>query len=498
MHYLGDHNDYQPEPHGNSKSRNRGYIRTCPSVIAEIKKSVNIRPAATYHKMVNDVGHGHIAHEAVNKPKNRKQVENAVQTQKNKNKISHDAIYNANWIAHELHDFIYEIRTFPELVFFMAHPDIISDFNKLLMMKSNEQLYCVYDTTFQLGDFYITVVCFRHILFENNPFIPLAFLLHGKKLQFNHEDFITSLSRRIPNLKKSNIPIIVDREKGITNAFEAVLPNINVLHCWNHLKSDLKRWLLQNGARSAEVPIYKLGLEKILQSDSSESFEQNCQSVLGTWSQPAVAYLNKYVKNDILKYSVKFVLQENNVYNPYSGVTNNAAESFNAVIKRLMDWKESPADTIALCFYYLQNYYLREIYRGFCNLGTYQLLSKYSDLLQNPEDLNFPTETCSPGDIVDRVKESIHTFAREPASPEVAALHNADIDTDPEQDPVDTAADTEKNYLHPDLQQETPTKRQFETPTKSKFIQNNMSQIALAQRVINEKKIELVPKKVHF
>ena len=159
-----------------------------------------------------------------------------------------------------------------------------------------------------------------------------------------------------------------------------------------------------------------------------------------------------------------------------------------------MAWKESPADTIALCFYYLQNYYLRESYHGFCNLGTNQLLSKYSDLLQNPEDLNFPTETCSAEDIVDRVKESIHTFAKEHTSPEVVALHNADIDADPEQDPAHTAADPEK-YLHSYMQQETPTKRQFETPTKRQFIKNNMSQ---SQRVINEKKIEFVPKKGTF
>ena len=469
VHYLGDHHEYEPQPHGNSKSRRRPYVRTCPSLISEIKKTVSNPPAATYHRMVNQANKNHVAHEAVLKPKNIEQIENAIKSEKNKQKISHDQIYNANLIAHELHDYLYEIRTYPELIFFMAHPEIISEFNTLLMMESKDQLYCVYDTTFTLGDFYITPVCFRHILFEKNPIIPLAFLLHGKKLQFDHEDFITSLSRRIPNFKKSNIPVIVDRERSITNAFESVLPNIHVIHCWNHLKNDFKRWLQKNGAKSDEIPIYRFGLEQILKSETPELFEENCKFILSHWSRPAVDYFNKYLKNDILKYSVKFVLEQNNIYNPYSGITNNAAESFNAVIKRLMEWKEAPADTISLCFYYLQNYYLKEIYRGFCNLGSYQLKSDYADLVQNPEHINFPKDTCAPNDIVDKVKENIKHFASEDSNDQKIFQHA-------------TPCKNSKDNIEP---------KEY---SKEDFMQRNMSQIALAQSVIDMRRIELEAK----
>jgi len=38
-----------------------------------------------------------------------------------------------------------------------------------------------YDTTFQLGDFYVSVLCFRHTLFKEAPVIPAAFLVHERK-----------------------------------------------------------------------------------------------------------------------------------------------------------------------------------------------------------------------------------------------------------------------------------------------------------------------------
>ena len=37
-----------------------------------------------------------------------------------------------------------------------------------------------------------------------------------------------------------------------------------------------------------------------------------------------------------------------NIHNPNAWVTNNAAESLNAVIKRLLDWKGIPIDCICL------------------------------------------------------------------------------------------------------------------------------------------------------
>ena len=46
--------------------------------------------------------------------------------------------------------------------------------------------------------------------------------------------------------------------------------------------------------------------------------------------------------------AARFNVEPWNIYNPVSGVTNNAAESFNAVIKRLLEWKEVPVDCLCM------------------------------------------------------------------------------------------------------------------------------------------------------
>jgi hypothetical protein len=60
----------------------------------------------------------------------------------------------------------------------------------------------------------------------------------------------------------------------------------------------------------------------------------------------------------------RWVLEDLNVYHPYSGVTNNQSESFNATLKRLQRWREVPIDTILLSLYHLQGYFYNEIQRG--------------------------------------------------------------------------------------------------------------------------------------
>lgn len=53
-----------------------------------------------------------------------------------------------------------------------------------------------------------------------------------------------------------------------------------------------------------------------------------------------------------------------NLYHPFSGITNNQSESFNATLKRMQRWREVPIDTIILSLYHLQAFYYNEIMRG--------------------------------------------------------------------------------------------------------------------------------------
>ena len=92
------------------------------------------------------------------------------------------------------------------------------------------------------------------------------------------------------------------------------------------------------------------------------------------------------------------------MYNPYSGVTSNQSESFNALLKRLQSCREVPLDTIVLSLYYLQAYYSNEVQRGFAGLGTFLLSVELEDT-RRPADEIFSIPTYQPEEIMSRIQQ---------------------------------------------------------------------------------------------
>ena len=73
-----------------------------------------------------------------------------------------------------------------------------------------------YDTTFQLGDFYVSPLIFRHTIFEEKPCIPAMFLIHERKYTETHQEMFRECVARIPALKKATCPIVTDKEQAIS------------------------------------------------------------------------------------------------------------------------------------------------------------------------------------------------------------------------------------------------------------------------------------------
>ena len=69
----------------------------------------------------------------------------------------------------------------------------------------------------------------------------------------------------------------------------------------------------------------------------------------------------QYYPRSLAKTIGRWILESLQIYNPYSGITNNQSEGFNTVLKRLQNWREVPVDAIVLTLYYLQAFYHDEI-----------------------------------------------------------------------------------------------------------------------------------------
>ena len=72
--------------------------------------------------------------------------------------------------------------------YFSVHPTILlhliaqplADILDVLLRSSSKPVILHYDTVFNMGDFYLSTLVFRHIMFKKSPVIPVAFIIHSR------------------------------------------------------------------------------------------------------------------------------------------------------------------------------------------------------------------------------------------------------------------------------------------------------------------------------
>ena len=153
--------------------------------------------------------------------------------------------------------------------------------------------------------------------------------------------------------------IVTDREKAFTNALNKHLPNLKQVFCWNHLRRDLRYWLGSTHTKSKNVDDKTQccqHLFDLLQCESLEDFETLESEIKLLWPEEIIKYFDTRLRRDILDHACRWVLEDLNCYDPYSGVTNNMSEGTNNVIEGLQNWHGAPSDAIILSMNYLQNF----------------------------------------------------------------------------------------------------------------------------------------------
>ena len=244
-------------PHGNCKTNNhnRTHHMTAPSVLQSLKENIDNTASEIYKRKVQKEfipGHTTLL------PRNQKQVSNAQYGVRQKNRMTKDALYNLHELAYDAPHFVKRIVTFPDIMVICMDTRMAKEVQNLLLTHSPSPQMMTYDTTFQLGDLYVSPLLFRHTLLDGSPVMPLGFLIHERKFKETHEFFFKQVRREVPYFhseQNTAIPLVTDDERALYEAAEEVLNNIYPLQCWNHLINSLKMWLRQHGANSQEIPV---------------------------------------------------------------------------------------------------------------------------------------------------------------------------------------------------------------------------------------------------
>lgn len=376
IHYVGSLDGVIQSPHGNRKHNlNTPFIRTAPSVIEEQKTLLNKPPHKTYKMLKMETENIPSCILPVLSPRDGKQVTNTVLREREKKLPSRDDIIGIMLLNDELEGFIKKFVLIPEFYCIFASDETLNYF-KSLCNSHPEKIQLFYDTTFNLGDFYISVLLYTHPLFHGNPVIPVAFIMHHLKTANIHRDFFNFIRSICPEIDGKII--ITDREAGIVQAIKLFLPKTTHFFCWNHIRQDVAHWLkARTGYGADDVKIYGSWIYDLLNSASESDFEEKLNTLKTHWTPAFTSYFNKHIYSAIKSSGKWILLQYNNIYKAGSGITINAAESFNAVLKRLMERQEVKAQVFIIQICALDNYYYREIITSFANIGNYKLMDEY-------------------------------------------------------------------------------------------------------------------------
>nr|XP_033773412.1 tyrosine--tRNA ligase, mitochondrial isoform X1 [Geotrypetes seraphini]XP_033773422.1 tyrosine--tRNA ligase, mitochondrial isoform X1 [Geotrypetes seraphini]XP_033773431.1 tyrosine--tRNA ligase, mitochondrial isoform X1 [Geotrypetes seraphini]XP_033773440.1 tyrosine--tRNA ligase, mitochondrial isoform X1 [Geotrypetes seraphini]XP_033773444.1 tyrosine--tRNA ligase, mitochondrial isoform X1 [Geotrypetes seraphini]XP_033773450.1 tyrosine--tRNA ligase, mitochondrial isoform X1 [Geotrypetes sera len=395
IQYLGKVPDIQMQIHGNRK-KNLGkfHIRSPPSVLLSMKKEQG-KPIQIFQKLCSEGNKT-----SVMLPRDVQQVRNAKKAQKRKNQAILDDLNSAEEHSFLLDDFVWLYSLLPEVVVMAGHREMCKIFEDLASQTNDIPVLMSYDTTFKLGDYYISTLVFLHGFFKESPIVPLAFMLHKAKKELNHWLFFIMILRHCPKLCTERI-VIASHEETAIQSIDQVFPTAKRVICWNHIRQHINVWVTEQGGSMDEIEFYMTSVADLLWSDSKECFEEKLREQQGKWSQPFVQYFQSNLLNSIVQYAGAWVLKEYLVSEPGNGIMTNISESFNVVLKRLVEWQEMPMETLVISLYYLQNYYIRELLRGQCHLGNYHLREEFMSYAKLLEDVTFPEMYCNPEVILD-------------------------------------------------------------------------------------------------
>ena len=216
IHYQGDEKLSVAQAHGNAKVQTKLSFRTQPSTLKSLEKRAQgaDQPGKIYKE---EVAKQTEANAVIAQPRNLKQVQNMKAKTVQDNRLSRDAITNVHELAYSAPGFVRYISTFPDLVVVVGTPDMTNELNDVLKLKSMDQLLS-YDTTFSLGEFYVSPLLFRHIAFNDNPILLAGCLIHERKFQAHHEIFFKTILKGVQHGK--SVPIVTDEEAALINAIE--------------------------------------------------------------------------------------------------------------------------------------------------------------------------------------------------------------------------------------------------------------------------------------
>lgn len=408
--FKGKEHFFEAKPHGNRKSSSGPFLPTNKTTKEEIRETAGkSKPQKAILKLMKSKDLLS-ANSSAETPRDRKQVYNfkrserlkATNQQGKKDEIYAVMLQAAAEEEEGEEPFVHSIASWPEPMCILGFQYQFHDIARFCADPSNHCLLTI-DTTFNLGNFYVTPTSYRNLLLETtrtgkNPLFLGPTLVHMTRSYAAYSHLLAKLKEVEPNIDDVKATIN-DGEPGLMKALDTFLRNSIKLRCLGHFRQNVKEELKKLGIRGAQEKYFldkvfgsecgDVRVEGLLDASNEEEFdslllaskreimEKECEL-----NPDAVPSFYSWIVQHatLMKKSMILGVRSAAGLSRDDSCTSNDAESNNHVLKSAADKEEmSTVEFISLSKSLALNQ-RQEVIRAVLKCGEYRLKEVYSNL----------------------------------------------------------------------------------------------------------------------
>ena len=398
-YFEGQEHKVRPTlPHGNCKPRKnpKPFVRTKQSVLETIRNTP-LPPKKMISHILQQRGGIENLNGPFDIPKNRQQVSNIKHHEKSTSDPIIEILDLAQMEKGTPAEFIRDVNLIPEVSVFVASKQQLRDIERFCTKVS---CFCILgiDPTYNIGEFYVTVTTYRHLMFKTmegvNPVLLGPCLIHSSKEFSSYYKLPESLIKANPNCKKILV-FGTDSEKNVYQVFKDLIPNSYHLLCDIHGKKNISKKLSDLGVskinkRKIMKDIFGSQLgdlpEKgLVDSDVLDDFERDSEKLMENWNKLGEAekrfsqYFENNKLNDIRNCMSTELRAMAGLGFPPKPYTQNANECINSVIKRGQQTKSLSLKSVVQLLHSVVNDQENQVKLSLLGNGEWRLLPDYKE-----------------------------------------------------------------------------------------------------------------------
>ena len=459
--FDGPEMDIKVKPHGNSKTATP-FFTTAKKTREHIQElATKSTPKHVVQAVTSEQGGEINAKGAAFLPRNRQQVANfrrAVVKTEDKD-ILYSIMLECKLAQGKGELFVQDVKAAPEPQSVLFYRWQVDDLVRFCTNNSNFSVLTV-DTTFNLGDFFVTPMTYHHLLLENirtgNHPIMIGPMLVHQRMQFATFNYFASTLIGSNKQIRNVLAFGTDGDKNLTEALGHNFPFALQLRCFIHFKKNVQEKLRDLGLPSHISQQFlddifgkrdgNLKIEGLVDSTGVEDFQQKLEALEDHWNTRESPYASssgprfyeyfKRVQADVVCYHMRKDIREAaGLGSPPSIFTTNSSEAMNSVLKKQVSYKKTQWPEFVQQMKELVDEQQNEIIRSLSGRGRYRLcegvkhfgVSVEQWTKMRPEQRQKIVQRFNSATIEGSSASSVHTFS----SPSIADEDTASSDQQP-------------------------------------------------------------------